>query len=83
MIFWLVLKLEISYNRVTIISWRNLVPFRGFVFGRLGITKHSCRVYTILGVSHHVNRSQPCPLGDYIILEYFRKTLLKNLLKIC
>jgi hypothetical protein len=28
-IFWLVLKLEISYNRVIIISWRFLVPFRG------------------------------------------------------
>jgi len=33
MIFWLVLKLEISYNRV-IISWRILVFFRGF-FWRL------------------------------------------------
>ncbi len=29
MIFWLVLKLEISYNRV-MISWRILVSFRGF-----------------------------------------------------
>jgi hypothetical protein len=29
MIFWLVLKLEISYNRV-LISWRILVSFRGF-----------------------------------------------------
>jgi hypothetical protein len=33
MIFWLVLKLEISYYRV-IISWRTLVSFRGF-FRRL------------------------------------------------
>ncbi len=33
MIFWLVLKLEISYNRV-IISWRILISFRGF-FERL------------------------------------------------
>jgi hypothetical protein len=30
MILWLVLKLEISYNRVIIISWRILVSFRGF-----------------------------------------------------
>jgi hypothetical protein len=30
MIFWLVLKLEISYNRVIIISWRILDSFRGF-----------------------------------------------------
>jgi len=29
MIFWLVLKLEISYNRVIIISRRILVSFRG------------------------------------------------------
>jgi hypothetical protein len=29
MIFWLVFKLEISYNRV-IISWKILVSFRGF-----------------------------------------------------
>ncbi len=28
--FWLVLKLEISYNRVIIISWRILASFRGF-----------------------------------------------------
>jgi len=35
MIFWLVLKLEISYN-IVIISWRFfLVSFRGFVFWRL------------------------------------------------
>jgi hypothetical protein len=33
MIFWLVLKFEISYNRV-VISWRILVSFRGF-FWRL------------------------------------------------
>jgi hypothetical protein len=31
MIFWLVLKLEISYYRVIIISWRILVSFRGFL----------------------------------------------------
>jgi hypothetical protein len=31
MIFWLVLKLEISYNRVVIISRRTLVCFRGFL----------------------------------------------------
>jgi hypothetical protein len=30
MIFWLVLKLEISYYRVIIIFWRILVSFRGF-----------------------------------------------------
>ncbi len=30
MTFWLVLKLEISYNRVIIISWRIWVSFRGF-----------------------------------------------------
>jgi hypothetical protein len=36
MILWLVLKLEISYNRVIIIiSWRILVSFRGFFFWRL------------------------------------------------
>ncbi len=34
MIFWLVLELKISYNRVIIISWRILVSFRG-IFGRL------------------------------------------------
>ncbi len=34
MTFWLVLKLEISYYRVIIISWRILVSFRGF-FWRL------------------------------------------------
>jgi hypothetical protein len=32
MIFWLVLKLEISYNRV-IICGRILVSFRDFIFG--------------------------------------------------
>ncbi len=35
MIFWLVLKLEISYNRVIIISWRILVSFYERIFGRL------------------------------------------------
>ncbi len=34
-IFWLVLKLEISYNRVIIICWRILVSVRGFFFWRL------------------------------------------------
>jgi len=31
-IFWLVLKLEISYYRVIIISGRILVSFKGFFF---------------------------------------------------
>ncbi len=46
MIFWLVLKLEISY-RVIIISWRILVSFRGF-FWRLYFCKWILWVSMIL-----------------------------------
>jgi hypothetical protein len=50
MIFWLVLKLEISYR--VIISWRNLVSFRGF-FWRLYFCMvkylrfHSCSFFAL------------------------------------